>query len=122
MTAWPVGRRPTLAWGGYLGDDHGGSVEIEVEPGAIVRYGQKDGRGNRGINQWAIALLDGSIHDIDEPTAARYYRSADRTPIITEIMSRRDQVRAINPAHKALMQTESEADGEQAAENWMEPV
>ena len=45
ITAWPVGARPELAWGGYAEDDNGGELEIEAQAGDIIRWGQRDGRG-----------------------------------------------------------------------------
>lgn len=52
VTSWPVGGRPELLWGGYVGDDNGGECEIEAEEGDILKSGQKDGRGNGGSNDF----------------------------------------------------------------------
>ena len=49
VTAWPVGQRqPDVEWGVFIGNSNeGGIVEVEVEPGDIVRWGQRDHRNPR---------------------------------------------------------------------------
>jgi hypothetical protein len=75
VTGWPVGGRPVLEWGGYLGNHHGGEVEIEVEAGDIVRWGQKDGRSGTGTRaNWGIAQPDGMIEPCTEAQAAKAFR------------------------------------------------
>lgn len=60
ITAWPIGGNPVLAWGGYVGDYHGGEVEIEAEPGDIIRSGQKDYRTpSNSDNDWYIVTEAG---------------------------------------------------------------
>lgn len=61
ITAWPVGGKNEVVWGKYLGDDDGGEVEIDANPGDIVRTGQKDGRGNGTSADWYIVQADGSL-------------------------------------------------------------
>ena len=80
VTAWPVGSRPELAWGGYAGDDSGGELEIEASPGDIIRHGQKDGRGNGWSNNWGIVQDDGSIEGCDQPQAREQWTKLQTTP------------------------------------------
>lgn len=76
VTAWPVGGRATLQWGTFLGDHHGGEVEIEAEPGEVIRYGQKDHRaGNRTSAEWAIVGSDGAVNNCTEAHAAKVFRA-----------------------------------------------
>jgi hypothetical protein len=74
VTAWPVGGRPVLGWGRYLGDDSGGECEIMARPGDIIRYGQKDTRGGNGANDWAIAQADGTARNAAETEARAAYK------------------------------------------------
>lgn len=73
VTAWPVGDKPALAWGGYAGDDNGGELEIMAAPGDIIRWGQKDGRGNSGSNEWGIVSADGKLVSCDQPEARKQW-------------------------------------------------
>jgi hypothetical protein len=73
ITSWPVGGRPEIAWGGYVGDDSGGEVEIMAFPGSIIRSGQKDNRGNGTDNDWWEAMADGSMRPIDQPEARKLW-------------------------------------------------
>jgi hypothetical protein len=75
VSSWAVGDRAVLAWGTYLGDDNGGEVEIDAEPGEVIRYGQKDNRGKSGSAQWAIVQPDGTYSGCTEAEAAKQYRS-----------------------------------------------
>lgn len=77
VSAWPVGGKATLEWGAYCGDDSGGEVEIMAKPGDIIRYGQKDTRGNNGSADWAIAQSDGSIQPVTEPEARKTYQGGN---------------------------------------------
>ncbi len=73
VASWPIGSKPDLAWGGYLGDDSGGEVEIKALPGQIIRYGQKDMRGNHGTNRWAVVEADGTLREVTEAEARQLY-------------------------------------------------
>ena len=78
ITTWPVGGKPEIQWGSYLGDDSGGEVEIMAFPGDIIRYGQKDGRGNGGSSEWAIAQADGTLQVVDQAAARKAYKAATK--------------------------------------------
>ncbi len=69
ITSWPVGGRPEIAWGTYLGDYRGGEVEIMAAPGDIIRSGQRDNRGNGTTNDWYVVNTDGSLRKIDQTEA-----------------------------------------------------
>jgi len=71
---WPVGRRPRLIWGGYIGDARGGVVEILAAPGNILRWGQKDHRGKNTTALWGIVRDDGAVHEVSEVEAREAYR------------------------------------------------
>ena len=95
ITAWPVGGRPELSWGGYAGDDSGGELEIMAAPGDIIRYGQRDGRGNGGSNEWAIVRQDGAISDCTQAEARAHWQAREASP---EPVA--EDVKAENPLDK----------------------
>lgn len=70
VISWAVGGQPELDWGGFIGDTWGGECEIEAEPGDIIRYGQKDHRGNKTDNNWGVVNSEGIIKGIT-PVEAR---------------------------------------------------
>ena len=76
VASWPVGGRPELQWGEYIGDDSGGEVEILAAPGDIIRSGQKDGRGNGTENSWYIAQTDGTLLATTAAEARQAYLAA----------------------------------------------
>jgi hypothetical protein len=57
VTAWPVGKAPTLEFGALVGT----TPEIAAEPGTVVRWGQRDYRGNGTERHWGVVLDDGTI-------------------------------------------------------------
>lgn len=57
VTSWNVGRSPTLEFGATVGL----TTEIDAEPGALVRWGQKDYRGGHSERAWGIVLSDGTV-------------------------------------------------------------
>ncbi|RZS31722.1 hypothetical protein [Corticibacter populi] len=69
VTAWPVGGKPTLDWGNYVGSDSGGEAEVNAKPGDIIRWGQKDGRGNGTRAYWGVVAEDGSVDRVTEVQA-----------------------------------------------------
>jgi len=75
ITSWPVGGRPEIEWGRYIGDDSGGEAEIMAQPGDIVRWGQKDNRGNNTDNSWGIVEADGSIRSVEQPEARKHWQA-----------------------------------------------
>jgi hypothetical protein len=57
LTSWPIGKSPELAFGGLIGL----TTEIEASPGAIVRWGQRDNRGNHSTSCWGIVQANGEV-------------------------------------------------------------
>lgn len=76
VVSWPVGSKPDIEWGTFLGSAEGGEVEIAARPGDIIRYGQKDDRGNGSTSNWAIVQEDGSLQMVSEPEARQAYKGA----------------------------------------------
>lgn len=74
MTSWAVGSRPTLEFGGYLGTDEGGEVEIEALPGDIVRWGQKDGSGKHTLDRFGIEEDDRDVRRLTEAGARATFK------------------------------------------------
>ena len=81
VTAWPVGDRATLEFGAYLGNERGGEVEIEAEPGAVVRWGQKDNRGNGTRAHYGIVSEDGTLSEYTESVCKKHFNQV-KTPEI----------------------------------------
>jgi hypothetical protein len=69
VISWPVGGRPELEFGRYLGSDGGGECEIIARPGSIVRWGQNDWRGNNTDSCWGIVDSYGTIASCTEAQA-----------------------------------------------------
>jgi hypothetical protein len=80
VTSWSVGGKAEMAWGSYIGDDNGGEVEIDAQPGDIVRYGQKDNRGNNTSAEWGIVQAGGAISDCDAVEARRAWDARQTAP------------------------------------------
>ena len=78
ITSWPTGGKPEIRWGSYLGDDAGGEVEIEAQPGDIIRTGQKDGRGGKTSADWYIVQADGSLDSTDAAGARAAWNGRDQ--------------------------------------------
>jgi hypothetical protein len=76
VTAWPVGGRPALAFGAYVGPHGGaGEAEISARAGDIVRWGQKDGRSGNGTRAyWGVVEQDGSVTKVTEAEARKHIR------------------------------------------------
>ena len=75
ITAWSNGRPEIDFCGDYLGDDSGGRLEIVAKPGDIVRYGQKDNRGNSTSNNWAIVSNGYALTTTDPAAAKDHWRN-----------------------------------------------
>ena len=75
VTGWPIGGRPEIEWGRFLGTvSDGGICEIEAAPGDIIRYGQKDHRKPRAsTSQWAVVDGGGSLRLVSEAEARDAY-------------------------------------------------
>jgi len=73
ITSWPVGGKPDVEWGTYIGDDNGGEVEIQADAGDIVRIGQNDYRGGKSFAGWYIVQADGTLRETDAAGARKAY-------------------------------------------------
>lgn len=74
VTAWPIGKQPTVEFGAYVGDDTGGYVTVSAEPGDIIRHGQKDNRQPKNNTyDWNMVLADGNLAKIDVKEARDIY-------------------------------------------------
>jgi hypothetical protein len=75
ITEWPVGGKPEMEFGRYLGDDNGGECEIMARAGDILRSGQRDNRRPRDtIAEWLVVENDGKLRKISEAEARSLYR------------------------------------------------
>ena len=79
IISWPIGGKAEVAWGSYLGSDNGGEVEIDANPGDVIRTGQKDGRGNGTSADWYIVSLDGSLIPVTAAKAKDHWESTKIT-------------------------------------------
>jgi hypothetical protein len=67
LVAWEVGKQPVLSWGSNV-DAH--NVEIEAEAGDIVRWGQRDNRGNNTEARCTLILhLEAMAKELAEDIA-----------------------------------------------------
>jgi hypothetical protein len=77
IVTWPIGGRPELEFGSNVGAY---LVEIDAKPGAIVRWGQKDHRGNNTTAEWGVVQLDGDIKDVLAETAREHWLAGCPVP------------------------------------------
>ena len=73
VTSWPVGGKPKLEFGFYVGDECGGEVEISAEPGDVLRIGQRDHRGNNSTDCWYVLLPSGRLDRVSAAQARGAY-------------------------------------------------
>lgn len=59
-----------LEWGHYFGDDDGGTLEIDVDDGDIVRMGQKDYRHPKSESHWYV-VESGNLRELRGESEAR---------------------------------------------------
>ncbi len=55
----------------YNGDDNGGELVIDAEPGDVIKLGQKDYRSNKSYNDFYFCSEDGKLQHIESPVDAR---------------------------------------------------
>ncbi len=67
VVSWDIGKHTRMEFGKCVGDL---LTEIEANPGDVIRWGQRDNRGNHTASKWGIVLEDGSLRDAT-PTEAR---------------------------------------------------
>ncbi|MDD5135353.1 MAG: hypothetical protein PHP01_08085, partial [Phycisphaerae bacterium] len=73
---WSGDGNRKLDWGLYFGDELGGTVEIDVDPGDIVGIGQKDKwGGNRTISNWFIVEKNGNLKNTNTSGARQIWNT-----------------------------------------------
>lgn len=76
VTAWPVGDKPALEFGGFMGQPgQAGDTEIMARPGDIIRSGQKDFRGSKTDNDWYVVQPDGSLKAVTQAEARKQWEA-----------------------------------------------
>ena len=69
VVQWSAGDKPSLEFGYFYGDDqNGGFAEIEAKEGDIIRWGQRDNRGNNTKNCWGV-FRNGQLDEIAQAEA-----------------------------------------------------
>jgi hypothetical protein len=69
----------------YFGDDNGGEVIVDCEPGDIVAVGQKDGRNPRNSERrWYIVSEGGDAKDTDQSEAYKHWQSRNLDSALVE--------------------------------------
>lgn len=76
IMGWSNPRRPDIEWGNYFGSELGGVLEIEADPGDILRTGQRDHRTpSKTRSEWGLVEDDGFVRDISEDEARDLWNS-----------------------------------------------
>lgn len=86
VVSWKTGGKAELRFGSFLGDSRNGGegdCEIEANLGDIVRWGQKDTRGNNTEANWGIVQEDGAISSCEMREAKVYFDSKETIIAIT---------------------------------------
>jgi hypothetical protein len=79
ITAWPIGRLPTLEFGATVDV---WTAEIDAEPGAVIRFGQKDmRRGTNTTADWGIVLADGTVRDCSASAGRTHWLAGCPVPV-----------------------------------------
>lgn len=82
VTTWPVGGKPVIRFGRFIGDDNGGEAEIDATPGDLARWGMHAYRRNlTSVNNWGIVQADGAIMQCREPEARQHWEERQRVMI-----------------------------------------
>lgn len=75
ITDWPIGKAPVLEFGHSLDLR---TVEIAAAVSEVIKFGQKDNRGNKGTNLFGLVDEDGDFGMISaEEARARWVRRGD---------------------------------------------
>ena len=74
IVSWPTGKQPELEFGAFYGNaEEGGTAEIAAKEGDIIRWGQRDNRGNGTKNKWGV-FRAGEVVEIESSEARELYR------------------------------------------------
>jgi hypothetical protein len=79
---WDIGKSPILTFGGHVGVY---IAEIDAEPGNLLRYGQRDGRGNNTARLWGVVQLDGSLLELNAEEARQHWLDGCPAPSAGEV-------------------------------------
>jgi hypothetical protein len=77
VAAWAIGKPPELVFGGLVGL----TAEIEASPGDLVRWGQRDTRGNGTESNWGIVGDDGAIEQVTPEKARAHWLNREATRV-----------------------------------------
>ena len=99
VETWPVGGRPTLRWGSWLGKEgQVGELEIDANVGDVVKFGQKDYRKRSGtVSKFGVVHSNGTIMEVPEKEAREFFE-AEMEKLVEEIQQPTRTV----PAHELL--------------------
>lgn len=75
ILTWPIGEVHTVAWGNYTGPMEVGYLEIDAEPGDIVRIGQTTIKTNKVKAFYGIVECDGTVTKLSYVEAKRTFLS-----------------------------------------------
>ena len=71
VTDWQIGKRPEVRWGHNFTYN---IAEVDAEPGAVIRYGQKDYRRSwQSENEWAVVSENGTLIDVTPKYAREHW-------------------------------------------------
>jgi hypothetical protein len=75
VTNWRIGVDPEMEWGGFTGDGRtGGIVEVEANPGDIIRHGQKEWRNVKAsLRYWRVVEDDGTLRKVTPAEAREHF-------------------------------------------------
>jgi hypothetical protein len=73
---WKIGKPPVLEFGGLVGL----TTEIEAAPGAIVRWGQRDNRGNHTQSCWGIVQRYGEVVEAEAEECREHWLAGCPAP------------------------------------------
>lgn len=62
----------------YQGDERGGDVVIDAEPGMILAFGQKDTKGQKGIGEYYLVERSGDLTQLGKQEAYDHLEREER--------------------------------------------
>jgi hypothetical protein len=62
----------------YQGDERGGDVVVDAEPGMILAFGQKDTKGQKGIGEYYIVERSGDLTQLGKQEAYDHLEREER--------------------------------------------
>lgn len=77
ITEWEEGETAVMKFGSFTGNDDGGEVSVVGNIGDVVRWGQKDYRGNNTTNFWGIVQDSGQVEECSPVEAKAHFRKVN---------------------------------------------